>query len=178
MSHLSSLSLVLDGAAENRDVYTGDLAPSAFRKAVATWVDEGRTRQLPSSSLMLVEIDWFTRPKRSEMGTALRIVADLIRPRLRDSDVIGRIDDHTIGILLPTTPSLHAQRVGRRVVAAVSSRTPITGHPVTVSVGISSALVDRPWENAAQALSEARNAGGDRVVAAPDFPSLEDQLAA
>lgn len=178
MSHKSSLSLVTNGAPENRDIYTGDLAPSAFRKAVQTWVEEGRNRQLPSSSLMLVEIDWFTRPKRSEMGTALRIVADLIRPRLRDSDVIGRIDDHTIGILLPTTPSLHAQRVGRRVVAAVSSRTPITGHPVTVSVGISSALVDRPWENAAQALADARNAGGDRMVASPDFPAADGLLAA
>ncbi len=178
MSNLSSLSLVLSVADQNRDVHTGDLAPSAFRRAVQTWVEEGRRHQLPSSSLMLVEIDWFTRPKRSEMSTALRIVADLIRPRLRSSDVIGRIDDHTIGILLPTTPTLHAQRVGRRVVAAVSSRTPITGHPVTVSVGLSSALVDRPWENAAQALAEARNAGGDRMVAAPDFPQQSDQLAA
>ncbi len=181
MSHLSSLSIVLDDAASTPDLYTDALTPSAFRKVVKMWVDEGTARQLPSSSLMLVEIDWFTRPKRSELGTALRIVSDLIRPRLRASDIIGRVDDHTIGILLPTTPTLHAQRVARRVVAAVSARTPATGHPVTVSVGISSALVARPWENAAQAMAEARNAGGDRAVAAPDFPvaSFSDgQLAA
>ncbi len=170
MSHLSSLSVVLDDAASNPDLYTDALTPSAFRKVVKTWVEEGEKRQLPSSALMLVEIDWFTRPKRSEMGTALRIVADIVRPRLRDSDIIGRIDDHTIGILLPTTATLHAERVARRVVAAVSARTPSTGHPVTVSVGVSSALVARPWENAAQALADARNAGGDRAVAAPDFP--------
>lgn len=181
MSHQSSLSVVLGDVAATPDLYTDALTPAAFRKVVKTWVDEGTTRQLPSSALMLVEIDWFTRPMRSELSTALRIVVDLIRPRVRASDVIGRIDDHTIGILLPTTPTLHAERVARRVVAAVSARTPSTGHPVTVSVGVSSALVARPWENAAGALAEARNAGGDRAVAAPDFRVADfgdDQLAA
>lgn len=181
MSHLSSLSLVLGDVDDHADLYTGALAPSAFRKVVRAWVDEGRVKQLPSSSLLLLEIDWFTRPKRSEMATALRIVTDIVRPSLRQSDIIGRIDDHTIGILLPTTPPLHAQRVGRRIVAAVSTRTPATGHPLTVSVGLSSALVARPWENAAQAMADARNAGGDRMSVAPDYPEFGatgEQLAA
>lgn len=183
MSHLSSLSLVLSDAQDHSDLYTGALAPAAFRNVVRTWIDEGRTKQLPSSSLLLLEIDWFTRPKRSELGKALRIVSDVVRPSLRQSDVLGRVDDHTLGILLPTTPTLHAQRVGRRIVAAVSTRTPATGVPVTVSVGLSSALVNRPWENAAQALAEARNAGGDRMVVAPELPAAaasadDEQLAA
>ncbi|MBJ7471368.1 MAG: diguanylate cyclase [Solirubrobacteraceae bacterium] len=174
MSHPHSLALVLQESEHTRDVFTGALAPSAFRKAVQTWTDEGARRQLPSSTLLLVEVDWFTRPKRSEMATVLRIVSDIIRPRLRSSDVLGRIDDHTLGILLPTTPTLHAQRVGRRVVAAVSSRTPATGHPVTVSVGMASALGARPWEAAAQALADARNEGGDRTVCALE-PRIEDE---
>lgn len=183
MSHLSSLSVVLGEADGHADLYTGALAPSAFRKVVRAWIDEGTVKQLPSSSLLLLEIDWFTRPKRSEMAHALRIVADVIRPSLRASDILGRVDDHTLGILLPTTPTLHAQKVGRRMVAAVSTRTPVTGHPLTVSVGLSSALVNRPWENAAQALADARNAGGDRMVVAPEFPagavaSDDEQLAA
>ena len=174
MSHLSSLSVVL-GDADHADLYTGALAPSAFRKVVRTWIDEGTVKQLPSSSLLLLEIDWFTRPKRSEMAHALRIVTDVVRPSLRQSDILGRVDDHTLGILLPTTPSLHAQRVGRRIVAAVSTRTPITGHALTVSIGLSSALVNRPWENAAQALADARDAGGDRMVVAPEFPAASSQ---
>lgn len=184
MSHLSSLSVVLGTADEHADLYTGALAPSAFRKVVRAWIDEGTVKQLPSSSLLLLEIDWFTRPKRSEMGTALRIVSDVVRPSLRQSDILGRVDDHTLGILLPTTPTLHAQRVGRRIVAAVSTRTPATGHPLTVSVGLSSALVNRPWENAAQALADAREAGGDRMVVAPEHivdlaaASDDEQLAA
>jgi GGDEF domain-containing protein len=81
--------------------------------------------------------------------------------------VLGRIDDDTLGVLLPSTPAQQAEHVSRRIRAAASERTPKTGFAVTVSIGLATGLVTDPWVAAAEAVDDAQLEGGNRIVLAP-----------
>lgn len=186
MSHHAALSLVLEQSAEARDVATGALAPAAFRRAVDAWITGGLPTRMPSSSLLLLRIDWPTtgagqvvRPGRQESGQVLGMVAGLIAPAMRNSDVLGRLDTDTLGVLLPHTPTLQAEQVSRRLRAIVSERSRGAGRPVTVSVGMSSALLHEPWLRATQALAEAQRGGRcDRTVISGVEPIQDYAIAA
>ena len=177
MSHLSALALVLENTQDSRDLVTGALAPSAFRRAVDAWIGGGEPHRMPSSSLLLLRIDWpradgvVARPGRRESAEVLRMVAGLIAPVSRSTDVVGRVDADTLGVLLPSTPTLQAEQVSRRLRAVVSARSAGAGRAVTVSVGMASALLQEPWLRATQALAQAQSGGhSDRTVIA----GLED----
>ncbi|MEH3055262.1 MAG: diguanylate cyclase [Patulibacter minatonensis] len=174
MSHHESLSNALRIHGGRRDVVTDTLTPAVFHRAVDAWIGVDRTH-MPSSSLLLARIDWEVgfglpvRPGRSEVAKALRMVSDLIVSEVRATDLVGRVDDDTVGILMPSTPCHQATQVCRRIRAVVSERTPNLGMPLTVSIGVSSPRVDDPWATARQALSQARQEGGDRTVIAQDL---------
>jgi diguanylate cyclase (GGDEF)-like protein len=178
MNQPSALSLVLEHADQHRDVFTGALAPSTFREAVAAWTTDAAVRQLPSSSLLLVRVDSTERPGRTEAAEALRSVTELIGRGLRSNDVVGRIDHETVGVLLPTTNTHQAEIVARRMVAAVAGRTVTQQRPLTVSIGIASALAENPWAQAGAALADAQERGGDHAVLAIDGPDGGFELAA
>lgn len=170
MSQPRSLFSVLREAINARDPITGTLHPVAFEKAVQGWIGGGASARRPSSSLLLIGIDWTTRagrtarPGKRQGDAVLKTVAEISSTCLRVTDVIGRVDDEILGILLPSTPAQQAEHVCRRVRAAVSERTPATGYPVTVSIGLATGLLTDPWTGAQAALEEAQLAGGHRIV--------------
>lgn len=164
MNHPSSLSVVLQDNALTSDVMTGTLAPSAFRRAVDAWSGDSHIRTLPSSALLLIRVDWAQRPARHDAAEDLRTVAELIGRHTHRSDVVGRVDHETIGVLMPTTPLFQAEIVSRRMLASVAGRTAGAGRPLTVSIGITSAAVDAPLRRAHGALLDARELGGDHAV--------------
>lgn len=170
MTHSSSLSIVLQDSELTCDVVTGALAPSVFRRAIAAWTDERATRQLPSSSVLLIQVDWHEEHSRHDGADALRTVAELLGRHTRSSDVVGRVDADTIGILMPTTPVLQAELLSRRILATIAGRTAGSEHPITVSIGIASALDDAPVRRATAALADARGMGGDHAVVAAEEP--------
>jgi GGDEF domain-containing protein len=170
MSQPRSLFAVLREAINSRDPVTGTLHPSAFERAVHAWLGGGAAARRPSSSLMLVRIDWTTRggrttrPSRRQAEAVLKAVADITGSCLRATDVLGRVDDDTLGVLLPSTPAQQAAHVCRRIRAATSERTPATGFPVTVSIGLATGLLTDPWAKAAEALEDAQLEGGNQIV--------------
>jgi diguanylate cyclase (GGDEF)-like protein len=183
MSHHESLSNALRVHAGRRDLVTDTLTPTVFRRAVDAWIGVDTTH-LPSSSLLLARIDWEVgfglpvRPGRADVARALRMVSDLVVGTLRASDLVGRIDDDTIGVLMPSTPCHQATPVCRRIRATVSERTPNLGMPLTVSIGVASPKADDPWSVARQALAQAREEGGDRTVIAHELTSWDEEAAA
>ncbi|MDQ8043277.1 MAG: hypothetical protein AAGC46_10130 [Solirubrobacteraceae bacterium] len=173
MNHQQSLAVVLEESSLAQDVVTGTLAPSAFRRAVNAWITGGSARRLPSSSLLLVRVDGEQPADRATAAFNLRTVAELAGLCLHTHDIIGRVDSHTVGILLPSTPKLQAEQLSRRVRASISEGSRLAGAPMTASVGISSELLGQPWVDAAAAVAEAQAAGGDRtVVATPQVEEL------
>jgi diguanylate cyclase (GGDEF)-like protein len=172
MSHQRSLYSVLREALVSRDPVTGTLGRAAFERSVDSWVGRGAASRQPSSSLLLVQIDWGTRagrtsrPGHRQAENVVRTVAQVASSCLRATDVLGRVDDEQFGVLLPATPSQQAEHVARRIRAAVSERTPKEGYPVTVSIGMATALTDHPWDQAFEALEEAILSGGNRLVIA------------
>lgn len=176
MSQPRSLFSVLREAVNSRDPITGTLHPAAFERAVQGWIGGGASARRPSSSLMLVGIDWTTRagrtirPGKRQAETVLRCVAEITGTCLRATDVLGRVDDDTLGVLLPSTPAQQAEHVSRRIRAAVSERTPKMGFPVTVSLGLATGLIADPWAGAVEALGDAQLEGGNRIVVAAGAP--------
>ncbi len=177
MSQPRSLFSVLREAINSRDPVTGTLHQSAFARAVENWVGGGAAARRPSSSLILVQIDWTTRagrtarPSRRQADISIKQVAEIAASCLRTTDVIGRTnDDDTLGVLLPSTPAQQAEHVSRRIRAAVGERTLKHGFPVTVSIGLATGLATDPWAAAADALSDAQLDGGNRIVVAQPAP--------
>lgn len=170
MSQRSSLSVVLSEVDIARDPATGALAPSAFRRAVEAWTVDTRR----SSCLLLLRIDHPTDAppmSRGDRIEALRTVTENVAQCLRNTDVLGRVDGETIGVLLPSTAEHLAEQVSRRLRAVVSTRASVAGRGVTVSVGAASARGGEAWSNAAQALCEAQTLGGDHTVVAESAPA-------
>lgn len=183
MSHHDSLANVLSTDAARRDVVTGALAPAAFRRAVDAWIGDD-VSHLPSSALLIASIDWEvsealqSRPARAESNQGLRVVTDLITGVLRATDLLGRVDDDTLGILMPSTPAQQTAPVCRRIRAVVSECSPRHGMPLTISIGVASPRDAQPWHSARAALEQARSGGGDTTVIAPDaIPSVQRRAA-
>ncbi|MBJ7471367.1 MAG: diguanylate cyclase [Solirubrobacteraceae bacterium] len=177
MSEPRSMFAVLREAINSRDPVTGTLHQSAFARAVQNWIGGGAAARRPSSSLVLVQIDWTTRagrtgrPGRRQADAALRQVAEITGSCLRTTDVLGRTaHPDTLGVLLPSTPAQQAEHVSRRIRAAVGERTLKHGIPVTVSIGLATGLVTDPWASAAEALADAQLDGGNRIVVAAAAP--------
>ncbi|MFT4034217.1 MAG: diguanylate cyclase [Patulibacter sp.] len=174
MSRHESLSNALRVHGGRRDVVTDTLTPTTFRRAVSAWIGVDRAR-MPSSALLLARIDWEVgfglpvRPDRAEVARALRVVSDLTVAAIRSTDLVGRLDDDTIGILMPSTPAHQAGPVCRRIRATISERSPNLGLPLTVSIGVASPRIDDPWAAARQALAQARAEGGDCTVIAEEL---------
>lgn len=163
---------VLREAIRSRDPVTGALCQSAFERAVFAWIGDGAGTRRPSSTLMLVRLDWDERgrtahrPARRQATTMLRAVADATATCIRATDILGRVDDDTLGLLLPSTPAGEAQLVADRIRAAVAELPTARGEHITLSIGVATGLVPDPWAAAVEALDDASLSGGDAVVVA------------
>jgi diguanylate cyclase (GGDEF)-like protein len=99
----------------------------------------------------------------------LRHVADVLKTRLRVSDVCGRLGGDELAILLPNTTAAEARGVAEKVQAGASSE-PLEHAgvtiPVTLSIGLASHTTDvEELLNAAdRAMYTAKNSGKDGLM--------------
>ncbi len=134
-------------------------------------------------SLALVAVDGWeamaTKVGPRARASLLSELTGLVAGAVRDIDIAVPFSEERLVVLMPHTPSSGGLLVARRMVNRVRERT--TTMPVTVSVGVAShegqgtvsfgSLVKR----AAEALAQARTAGGDRAVGA-EPPKRRDRI--
>lgn len=167
---------VLREAIRSRDPVTGTLHPSAFERAVFAWIGDGAGARRPSSSILLIALDWDERgptagrPAKRQAVTMLRAAADAVAPCIRTVDILGRVDDETLGLLLPSTPPEQAKLVAERIRKAIGELHTSRGQRVTASIGVATGLLADPWDAVHEALEDAQLAGGDRTVVATPPP--------
>lgn len=171
----------------SHDALTGLLNRHAFEHELERALAFARRYDL-ETALLVVDVDNFklvndTYGHRTG-DAALRLVADLMRGRLRRTDVIGRLGGDEFAIVLPGVEADQARRVAEQLLDALRQDRSITVNdvqvPITASVGISriGAEDSSPGEligRADGALYEAKRAGRDQVAEAlPDDVSLSN----
>ena len=158
----------------DHDSLTGLLNRRAFEIALENLLARGR-RYGEQGALVLLDIDHFKYINDSrghQVGDAVLIdVAEKLRTRLRDSDVLARIGGDEFAVLLPLAGAESARRVAEGVVACVHEieLAELVGlRGLTVSAGV--ALVD-PAATAGELLAradlamyDAKDAGRDRFA--------------
>ena len=138
-------------------------------------------------SLVLCDVDRFKAVNdlhgHDRGDQVLRQLADRMRHALRSSDLVYRLGGEEILVLLPGDGSREALLAAERIRAAVSSSA-LAGLPVTVSAGVASAHgaevdLGSLIEAADRALYAAKDAGRNRVCAAPSTPGavIDDRMA-
>ncbi|MGA0532232.1 GGDEF domain-containing protein [Hansschlegelia sp. KR7-227] len=160
----------------NVDSLTGALSRIAFREEAGRAVALAKRHKHPFS-LVVLDLDHF-KQINDEHGHAFgdtvlaRMAAACLR-ELRTSDAIGRIGGEEFAILLPHAGAKAAQDVAERLRRAVAAEHVVAQGvviPVTASLGLASVTrvttdFDGLLAHAEAALSEAKAAGRNRVVA-------------
>ncbi len=159
----------------SHDALTGLLNRRAFEVELERAVAFAKRYEL-ETALLIIDIDRFklindTYGHRTG-DAALRRVAELMRARLRQTDVIGRLGGDEFAIILSGVEPGQALRVAEEILDVVRADRVIAVNdnpvPMTVSAGISRIGADdaSPGELLAQtdsALYAAKQAGRDRV---------------
>lgn len=158
-----------------RDLSTGLLNRPAFERAVDAWVGGGDATR-PATTLLMIQIGRRDEPLVDRPDVEhLRKLALLARDVMRATDIVGHVDEDTLGVLLPSTPVEQGERAASRILAAFRESDRAIKHDLVATIGISGAGNLEPWLAALQALRQGRQQGGDTIVAAPDrFATLGD----
>lgn len=141
-------------------------------------------------SLLMLDIDHF-KQVNDQFGhlagdEVIRVVSDVIRDSIRESDVAGRYGGEEFGVILTETDLPGALCVGERIRERIMT-TPVlldgVTHNVTVSVGL--ALYDEEMERhedviarADEALYESKQAGRNRVTLCIEDKARQAELEA
>jgi diguanylate cyclase (GGDEF)-like protein len=129
-------------------------------------------RRWADASLLLIDIDHF-KPINDELGheagdEALRRMVQLLRARVRSSDLLFRMGGEEFLLLLPETREEDALIVAENLRHAVAESTLVGDRTVTVSVGVAGARAGESpeiWIQAAdRALYTAKRQGRNRSV--------------
>lgn len=153
---------------DTRDLATGLLKREAFERKVDDWVGGGDARR-PATTLLMIQVGVAGAPLAERPDKALLLeLAKSVQQLLRATDICGRVDDDTLGVLLPSTPVEQGTRAGERILEAFRSSTRAQRGQLAATIGVSGAHNLEPWLAALQALRDARLAGGDRVTVAPE----------
>jgi diguanylate cyclase (GGDEF)-like protein len=127
-------------------------------------------------SLVLCDVDSFKEVNDGhghDCGDAvLRDIAYELRKRLRSFELVYRLGGEEFLVVLPGIALEEGLEVAERLRAAIEDTRP-TGIPVTISLGVSAArgaqvAYDPLFKAADEALYEAKRAGRNRVIAAPE----------
>jgi diguanylate cyclase (GGDEF)-like protein/PAS domain S-box-containing protein len=129
-------------------------------------------------AVMMVDLDWL-KPVNDTAGHAvgdriLVTIADVLRSRLRATDLVGRLGGDEFGVILPETSREDAARLASELRASVAQhmrqRSSAIEARVTASIGISGFSSDEGQVTADELLIEAdlamysaKEAGRDRV---------------
>ena len=165
------------------DVATGVPNRRGFYQALAPWMALARRPGLPTA-LVVLNLDDFKRVNDSyghPVGDAvLKSVVDICRQQLRDSDLMGRLGGAEFAIQLPRTSLNDALMVAERIRAAVAALPVKTEKAVlslTASLGVTTIRADDStvalFKRADEALQAAKEAGRNRVMAAPESAALD-----
>jgi len=166
---------------------TDELTGTATRRQVLERVaDElGRARRYRRYvSVALLDVDGLARINTA-VGTdggdaVLRAVAGAVRAQLRRCDLVGRLRDDELLVLLPETDADGARVIAERLRLAVGSLKVLhagIGLEATVSLGVATATpgaepsadaVEVLLRRADQALFQAKAGGRDQVASAPE----------
>ena len=165
------------------DAATGVPNRRGFYQALAPWMALARRPGLPTA-LVVLNLDDFKRVNDSyghPVGDAvLKTVVDICRQQLRDSDLMGRLGGAEFAIQLPRTSLPDALLVAERIRCAVAGLPVKTDKAVlnlTASLGVTTIRAeDSPvslFKRADEALQAAKEAGRNRVMAAPEAATLD-----
>lgn len=134
------------------------------------------TRGDAASSVLMIDVDLF-KPINDTYGhgvgdDVLRHIASLIKTSLRTGDFVARFGGEEFMALLPDTDLEGARVVAEKIREAIQDNPQSTVGAVTISVGVALASGSDPEMDAAvrradAALYEAKRAGRNRVVVAP-----------
>jgi diguanylate cyclase (GGDEF)-like protein len=154
-----------------QDQLTNVLNARAFADRLSQELDRNRRYPRPLA-LLCMDLDNFkviNDTHGHQTGDAvLRLVADVMRTSVRQSDVVGRLGGDEFAVLMPETDAKVVDTAAKRLVAGM--RNVFKGTPnVTASIGVVSctatdASTDELLRRADQAMSDAKKAGKDRVV--------------
>lgn len=161
----------------NRDSLTGLVSHVALKERLASELDLARNYGAEVSFAML-DLDSFKQVNdwygHLVGDTVLRTLADLLRQRVRQCDVVGRYGGEEFGIVIPNCSMQDAVGLVERLRRAFSR---IGFYPederisVTFSAGVASTQEPMSVEGliarADKALYQAKAEGGNKVVAAP-----------
>lgn len=160
----------------DQDALTGLINRVSFEHALTRHVDYA-ARYGSGGSVIVLGIDWFTYVNGALGSVAgdelLAKVTDVIKSRLRKTDVIGRVGGDVFAILVHAADRTKARALAQELLEMVH-RHPFVilneGIRITMSAGVTS-LDDRPvvgaelLAEAEAAMHAAKEAGRDRVVA-------------
>jgi diguanylate cyclase (GGDEF)-like protein len=152
------------------DSLTGIANRAAFRAKLNDSVREAASNGR-SLSLLILDVDEFfavnNRFGHPVGDQVLRKIADTLRSTIRDSDFVARLAGDEFVVLLPETDRDVAEVIAERIRNAVAEvRWPKA--PITVSIGVacfdgSGLNARRLYQEADQALYQAKNDGRNRV---------------
>jgi diguanylate cyclase (GGDEF)-like protein len=126
--------------------------------------------------MLLCDVDSFKdvndRYGHDRGDAVLRDIAYELRKRLRSFELVYRLGGEEFLVVLPGVSHVEGHEIAERLRSAVEDANP-TGIAVTLSVGLATGSGDRIvyetlFKSADQALYEAKGAGRNRVVAAPE----------
>ena len=126
--------------------------------------------------MLLCDVDSFKavndRYGHDRGDAVLRDIAYELRKRLRSFELVYRLGGEEFLIVLPGVSYAEGQEIAERLRTAVEQTNP-TGIAVTISLGLSiasgeSLVYETLFKSADRALYEAKHAGRNRVVAAPE----------
>jgi diguanylate cyclase (GGDEF)-like protein len=151
-----------------------------FFIALAPWLSLARRPGVPTS-LVLFDLDQFKRVNDSyghpAGDTVLRVLADVCKKHLRESDQLGRMVGVEFAILLPRTGAPEAALVAERMRAAIEAspvKTERAMIALTASFGVTAIRSDDTtvslFKRVDQALQQAKSAGRNRIVEAAAPP--------
>ena len=173
-----------------RDPLTDLCNPHAFESALMRELSVG-LRYGVSACLLLLDMDFFRiindRLGHTAGDQVLKIVADLMRETVRDSDIVGRYRGNTFAVVLPHTNRQQAHSLAERLRERVE-RYPFTIEAgqvrTTASIGLA-AVQDNAVASTSEcmmvgdtALKDAKSQGRNRVILhAPKPPGVACAMA-
>ncbi len=173
-----------------RDPITDVLNPHAFESALMRELSVGLRYGVPAC-LLLLDMDFFRiindRLGHTAGDQVLKMVADLMRETVRDSDIVGRYRGNTFAVVLPHTNRQQAHSLAERLRERVE-RYPFTIEAgqvrTTASIGLA-AVQDNAVASIAEwmmvgdaALKDAKAQGRNRVILhAPKPPGVACAMA-
>lgn len=167
MAQLRHLIRAVREVLATRDLSTGLLRRAAFERTVDAWVGGGDARR-PATTILMIQVGPAGGPREARPDRQLvNRIAGQLHGLLRATDVVGRVDDDTVGVLLPSTPVDQGERAAERILERFRDSIDAREDGLAATIGVASANSSEPWLAALHALRDARAAGGDRILIAP-----------